>query len=105
MVLRPEAERGYRFQPGFRVCLASFSKPASRRAGGIGVRASLRMDERDWRIPIEPRSKSKVTSLPLRYANAAIPPTRGLGHDAKHIQGFNLGSNLVPTWWATPAAD
>jgi hypothetical protein len=27
------------------------------------------MDECDRRIPIEPRSKSKVTSLPLRYAD------------------------------------
>jgi hypothetical protein len=35
------------------------------------------MEERDWRIPIEPRSKSKVTSLPLRYADT---PTRGLGN-------------------------
>jgi hypothetical protein len=38
----------------------------------FGVRASLRMDERDWRIPIEPRSKSKVTSLPLRHADTPI---------------------------------
>jgi hypothetical protein len=49
------------------------------------------MDERDWRIPIAARSKSKVTSLPLRHADT---PTRGWGNDAKHISGFTLGNLL-----------
>ena len=42
------------------------------------------MDERDWRIPIEPRSKSKVTSLPLRYADVgyAQGPTSEHGGDS-----------------------
>jgi hypothetical protein len=46
--------------------------------GRVGGRASLRMDERDRSIPIEARSKSKVTSLPLRPADPPIrrPPTR-----------------------------
>jgi hypothetical protein len=40
--------------------------------GRVGVSASLGMDERDWRIPIEPRSKFHGTSLPL--PNADMPP-------------------------------
>src|ERR1700693_4977211 len=41
--------------------------------GRVDVGSSLRMDERNWRIPIEQRSKFKVASLPLRYGNT---PTR-----------------------------
>ena len=55
----------------------------------IGVRANLRMDERDGRIPIEPRSESKVTSLPYDMPIRRPAATR-IGHDAKHLPPLSL---------------
>jgi hypothetical protein len=74
--------------PEYVFCVMSHPRVGMLAYRRVGVRASLRMDERDWRIPIEPRSKSKVTSLPLPHADT---PTRGLGHDAKHVHPEGVG--------------
>src|SRR4029077_3834032 len=65
----------------------------------VGVRGSLRMDERDWGIPIEPKSNSKVTSLPLRNADTPIRRRGGLGYHAK--QNTRVYPGVAKPWAET----
>jgi hypothetical protein len=63
----------------------------------VGVRASLRMDERDRSISIEARSKSKVTALPLRNADTPIRRHEDWDNEAKHIIAVRevMGGDVV----------